>query len=94
MLSNGVQIDALSQNNQTTNSGFMKKGQKKPYYGKRTKTQIIEMYFESSASRVKSNKSQKCFIGYFSSAVSIAFRLIFIASIRSKESCTWSSAKS
>ena len=28
----------------------MKKGQKRPYYGKRTKRQIIQAYFESSAS--------------------------------------------
>ena len=40
-----------SQNNQTTNSGFnMKKGQKRPYYGKRTRTQVIDEYFRSSAS--------------------------------------------
>lgn len=28
----------------------MKKGQKKPYYGKRTRTQVIDEYFRSSAS--------------------------------------------
>lgn len=28
----------------------MKKGQKTPYYGKRTKRQVIKTYFESSAS--------------------------------------------
>jgi len=28
----------------------MKKGQKRPYYGKRTKGQVIESYFKSSAS--------------------------------------------
>ena len=43
-------LPVLSQINQTTNSGFMKKGQKRPYYGKRTKRQVIKAYFESSAS--------------------------------------------
>jgi len=28
----------------------MKQGQKRPYYGKRTKRQVIEGYFKSSAS--------------------------------------------
>ena len=28
----------------------MKKGQKRPYYGKRTRTQVIDEYFRSSAS--------------------------------------------
>ena len=45
-----MHVFVLSQNNQTTNSGFMKKGQKRPYYGKRTKRQVIKAYFESSAS--------------------------------------------
>ena len=43
-------IVVLSQKDRTTNSGFMKKGQKRPYYGKRTKRQVIETYFKSSAS--------------------------------------------
>jgi len=41
----------LSQKDRTTNSGqFMKKGTKKPYYGNRTKRQIIDEYMCSSAS--------------------------------------------
>ena len=34
----------------------MKKGQKTPYYGKRTKRQVIKAYFESSASMDESSE--------------------------------------